>query len=174
MLAMIGVMSTGHVSWPYLLSASVNRTRGIMDNNRIVLSEEMFMLTCLWPRNHQGWGLLQYWKFLRNLWQTQFSRNFVSPITVVKSFLKFCTEHGSITAVLCTKYQNVSTTGMDVMNEQYVARFRNRWDVRYCNSRGVWEVGGWRADKHYDNPPSRRPFIDCFLAVCLWSPPRRD
>ena len=31
--------------------------------------------------------------------------------------LKFCTEHGSITAVLCAKLQNDSTTDMNFMEE---------------------------------------------------------
>ena len=37
--------------------------------------------------------------------------------------LKFCTEHGSITAVLCANFQNDLTTKMDVMDEQEFKRF---------------------------------------------------
>ena len=43
--------------------------------------------------------------------------------------LKFCTEHGSITAVLCAKFQNVLTTMTKVMKKRYFTRFefRNRF-----------------------------------------------
>ena len=37
--------------------------------------------------------------------------------------LKFCTEHGSFTALLCAKFQNDLTTEMDVMDERDFARF---------------------------------------------------
>ena len=36
---------------------------------------------------------------------------------------KFCTEHGSVTAVFCAKFQNDLTTDMDVMGERDFARF---------------------------------------------------
>ena len=41
--------------------------------------------------------------------------------------LKFCTEHGSVTAVLCAKFQNDSEAGTDVMDEQGSARLI--WDA---------------------------------------------
>ena len=37
--------------------------------------------------------------------------------------LKYCTEHGSITAVLCAKFQNDLTNEMDVLDERDFARF---------------------------------------------------
>ena len=49
--------------------------------------------------------------------------------------LKFCTEHGSITAVLCANFQNDFTTKMDVMDEQEFTRFLLfLCDVLSCNS----------------------------------------
>ena len=50
--------------------------------------------------------------------------------------LKFCTEHGSITAVLCAKFQNVLTTMTKIMKKRDFTRFefRNRFrtDFLYC------------------------------------------
>ena len=37
--------------------------------------------------------------------------------------LKFCTEHGSITSVFCSKFQNDWTPAIDVMDERNFARF---------------------------------------------------
>ena len=52
--------------------------------------------------------------------------------------LHFCTEHGSITAMLCAKLQNDLTPEMDVMDEQDFARHKFNlefWkDLLYCNS----------------------------------------
>ena len=42
--------------------------------------------------------------------------------------LKFCTEHGSITAVVCANFHNDLTTEMDVLDERDFARFEYiRW-----------------------------------------------
>ena len=37
--------------------------------------------------------------------------------------LNFCTEHGSITAMLCAKFENIWTTEIDIMDEWDFARF---------------------------------------------------
>ena len=39
------------------------------------------------------------------------------------SFFRFCTEHGSITAVLCTKFKNDFTTAKYVVNKREFAKF---------------------------------------------------
>ena len=57
--------------------------------------------------------------------------------------LKFCTEHGSITAVLCAKFQNDWTSYMGVMDERDFTRFELKcvWvDSIYCND--PWLVMG--------------------------------
>ena len=40
--------------------------------------------------------------------------------------LKFCTEHGSLTAMLCAKSQNHWTADIDVINKQDFMRFDSR------------------------------------------------
>ena len=54
-----------------------------------------------------------------------------------QTILKFFTEHGSVTAVLCAKFQSDSTTEMDVLYEQDFALFvfyEFRKDILYCKS----------------------------------------
>ena len=58
--------------------------------------------------------------------EISFGHNLLLSCTVV---LKFCTEHGSVTAVLCAKYQNDLTIEMDVLNERSFARFE--FDVSF-------------------------------------------
>ena len=40
---------------------------------------------------------------------------------------KFCTEHGSDTAMLCAKFQNNWTTEMDVVDKQYLQDLSLIW-----------------------------------------------
>ena len=51
--------------------------------------------------------------------------------------LKFCTEHGSVTAVLCAKFQNNLTTERVVKNKSYFQKLSFLDDFwvafRYCN-----------------------------------------
>ena len=63
-------------------------------------------------------------KFISNsqlLCQIPFAHNSFISCQIV---LKFCTEHGSVTAMLCTKFQNDLISEMDVMNEQNLPRFK--------------------------------------------------
>ena len=48
--------------------------------------------------------------------------------------LKYCTERGSDTATLCAKFQNDSTTYMDVTGQQNLASFEFRMDDLHHNS----------------------------------------
>ena len=73
-------------------------------------------------------GLVQYRISVRNSsklksHEISFAHNscFSWPIP-----LKFCTEHGSITAVLCAKFQTDWIIEMDVMDERDFARFEFR------------------------------------------------
>ena len=73
------------------------------------------------------------------------------PITVFVDhiILKFCTEHGSDTAVLCTKFQNDMTNEKSVMVK---TRFDEIWiydefwrDILYCNNPQMWHFSWWLA-----------------------------
>ena len=46
----------------------------------------------------------------------------------------FCTEHGSIIAVLYAKFQYDWMTEMDIMVERDFARFEFRADILYCTA----------------------------------------
>ena len=71
------------------------------------------------------------WKFGRNIGYPPethiiiWSREILSTYDLLLSqiVLKFCTEHGSITAVLCANFQNDLTNGMDVLDEGVSVRF---------------------------------------------------
>ena len=52
--------------------------------------------------------------------EISFARNLFLGYSII---LKFCTEHGSDTAVLCAKFQNDWMNETDVMDEQVFARF---------------------------------------------------
>ena len=41
--------------------------------------------------------------------------------------LKFCTEHGSDTAMFCAKFQNDWTTEMDDMEKRHFVRYECQW-----------------------------------------------
>ena len=61
--------------------------------------------------------------------------------------LLFCTEHGSYTAVICTKYQSDWTTVGDFMEEHDFARFQFKTDfdhLRFIET-GPWYRVGWLA-----------------------------
>ena len=45
--------------------------------------------------------------------------------------LKFCTEHGSHTAVLCAKFQKDSWTVINVIGSGDIAKFHNKTDFRW-------------------------------------------
>ena len=63
-----------------------------------------------------------------------FARNLLLSCQIV---LKFCTEHDSITVVLCAKFQHDLTTRMDVMDKRHFTKFEFRTDILYCNGRLV-------------------------------------
>ena len=68
-------------------------------------------------------GMLQYRISLRNASKTPISQKFSLPINyflAVKSFWNFCTEHGSIIAVLCAKFPNDLTPEMDVDGQDFM------------------------------------------------------
>ena len=71
------------------------------------------------------------------------------PIINCWIVLKFCTEHGSITAVLCAKFQNDLATKMGIVDERDFARFKFKMRfgrISYigtaprCTSDDTWEA----------------------------------
>ena len=76
--------------------------------------------------------------------------------------LKFCTEHGSDTAVLCAKFQNDWTTKTAVMDDRDFARFEfnsnfRRMDILYCTAPQAVYIGyvGYSTQTHLDGRISR-------------------
>ena len=77
-------------------------------------------------RDLVGWPLW-YTKAFWNSVVTQISCNFYHVqcfLPICPIVLKFCTEHGSDTAVLCIKFQDDCATERDVIDEQDFARFQ--------------------------------------------------
>ena len=73
--------------------------------------------TTVWRCNRISQGLLQYRICFLKLKSHEFSfyHNLSFSCQII---LKFCSEHGSTTAVLCAKFQNDLTTAMDDLNWQ--------------------------------------------------------
>ena len=66
------------------------------------------------------WNCLKFWS-----WEYLAINDYVFCCPII---LKFCTEHGSYTAMLCAKFHNDQTTGFDVMGWQILMRFKFRMD----------------------------------------------
>ena len=65
------------------------------------------------------WGLLSYRASETHLKLKSHEISFIHNIHIsYQIVLQFCTEHGSITAVLCAKLQNNLIIDMDVIEEQ--------------------------------------------------------
>ena len=85
--------------------------------------------------------------------QTMFHHNYFFGTWII---LKFCTEHGSITAVLCAKFQNDFTKEINVMKEQILA-ILPLWPelvsliTSYHSLKGPWS---YSYQQDYDKPYS--------------------
>ena len=64
-----------------------------------------------------------------------------------KIVLKSCTEHGSITAVLCTKFQNDWTNDTDVIDERDIARIKFTKVTGTCDAEMDHYI--WLVNSHY-------------------------
>ena len=78
-------------------------------------------------------------------------KSFISHLIV----LKFCSEHGSDTSVLCAKFQTDWTIGMEVMDERRFARFQLKISfgrISYIAQQPYpgMDAGIWRFNCHYD------------------------
>ena len=82
----------------------------------------------IYPR----WGL-QGGKSTRNISVTEisFAQDTYFGYLII---LKICTEHGSLTAVLCAKFQNDFTADMCAMEERYFARFESEVGMGWISS----------------------------------------
>ena len=79
-------------------------------------------------------GLVQYKPSVRNASYSK-SREISYDHNLFLSYsfvLKFCREHGSITAVLCAKFQNDTTKETNIMDERDFARFAATISTSIC------------------------------------------